>query len=85
MKTRKVLTVNQVFEILVHWNENRNWEEAIYSVMPKRKFIQQSTKPAATDGSTIGLEETEELAEGAGEGSTPEADISEDGDEERKE
>ncbi|KAL5487700.1 TRM10 [Sanghuangporus weigelae] len=45
LKTRKVLTVNQVFEILIHWVESRNWEEAIYSVMPKRKFTQQSGKP----------------------------------------
>jgi tRNA (guanine9-N1)-methyltransferase len=31
--------VNQVFEILVKWVETRNWEEALYSVIPKRKFI----------------------------------------------
>ncbi|KAF8638591.1 hypothetical protein AX17_002132 [Amanita inopinata Kibby_2008] len=38
LPTRKVLTVNQVFEILVKWVETRNWEEALFSVMPKRKF-----------------------------------------------
>ncbi|KAH8118661.1 guanine-1-methyltransferase-domain-containing protein [Phellopilus nigrolimitatus] len=48
MTTRKVLTVNQVFEILVHWTESRNWEEALYSVMPKRKF-QQSHKPQSAN------------------------------------
>jgi len=38
LPTRKVLTVNQVVEILLHWNQSRDWKEALYSVMPKRKF-----------------------------------------------
>ncbi|TNY23768.1 guanine-1-methyltransferase-domain-containing protein [Rhodotorula diobovata] len=42
MQTRKVLTVNQVFEILVGWVEeggrDDTWREALRRVMPERKF-----------------------------------------------
>ncbi|GJN91985.1 hypothetical protein Rhopal_005013-T1 [Rhodotorula paludigena] len=42
MQTRKVLTVNQVFEILVGWVEegerSDGWREALRRVMPERKF-----------------------------------------------
>lgn len=49
-----MLTVNQTFEILVKWLETGSWEEALTSVMPKRKF---GEKPAvAVDEESLELE-----------------------------
>ncbi|KAJ6458636.1 guanine-1-methyltransferase-domain-containing protein [Mycena vitilis] len=42
LRTRKVLTVNQAFEILVHWVDTRDWESAFHTVIPKRKFEESS-------------------------------------------
>ncbi len=36
--------MNQVFEILVKWIETKDWEESLYSVIPKRKFQQGSSE-----------------------------------------
>jgi tRNA (guanine9-N1)-methyltransferase len=37
-----VLTVNQVFEILVKWVETKDWDQSLYSVIPNRKFQQEA-------------------------------------------
>lgn len=33
MPTRKVLTVNQCYDILLQWVETKDWETAFYSVI----------------------------------------------------
>jgi hypothetical protein len=37
MKTRQVLTVNQVFEIISNYCECKDWLKSFVSVLPKRK------------------------------------------------
>lgn len=38
MQARKVLTVNQVFSILIGWTETRDWTAALKRGLPTRKF-----------------------------------------------
>ncbi|CAE6455859.1 unnamed protein product [Rhizoctonia solani] len=61
MPTRKVLTVNQVFDILVYWVTTRNWEEAMQKVMPKRKFNANGKKGRRSQAE-VGDEDGEEPA-----------------------
>ncbi|UMM29199.1 hypothetical protein L5515_011682 [Caenorhabditis briggsae] len=40
MKSRRVLTINQVYEILVHWSVHKDWKAALLSIIPERKNAQ---------------------------------------------
>lgn len=66
MRTRKVLTVNQTFEILLKWVETRDWEQALYSVMPKRKFNTEGRRRGKGATSSKGGDSADEDAEGEG-------------------
>lgn len=64
LKTRKVLTVNQTFEILLKWVETRDWREAFESIIPKRKF-HESGRARRRGGVEYGSEQAEDEDERA--------------------
>ncbi|KAJ1826423.1 tRNA methyltransferase 10, partial [Coemansia sp. RSA 2703] len=59
MSTRKVMTVNQVFEMLVRFVDTGDWKTAFMDVIPQRKF-KEGDKPETEDGDEASEEEKEE-------------------------
>lgn len=57
LKTRRVLTVNQVLDILCHWLSNRDWRGALEAVVPTRKFRDGGTAAGADQGEVVGEDE----------------------------
>jgi tRNA (guanine9-N1)-methyltransferase len=58
--------VNQVFEILVKWVETRSWEEALYSVIPKRKFVDNGNTQKDDNGEGEELDDDEDEVDESG-------------------
>eukprot|EP00051_Salpingoeca_urceolata_P017521 m.239480 g.239480 ORF g.239480 m.239480 type:complete len:477 (+) comp18978_c0_seq5:108-1538(+) len=59
MASRKVLTVNHVFEIMLHFSIHKDWEKAFFSVIPQRKLnageASAGGKPSgSSDGGKVG-------------------------------
>ncbi|XP_078425478.1 tRNA methyltransferase 10 homolog A-like isoform X1 [Cetorhinus maximus] len=49
MDSRKVLTVNHVFEIILAYLEKQNWQEAFFTVLPQRKGAVPACLPVSTE------------------------------------
>lgn len=57
MKSRRVLTINQVYEILVHYSVHKDWKAALLSIIPERKNAQVKEEVKTEDAEQEKLSE----------------------------
>uniref|UniRef100_A0A0A9G621 tRNA (guanine(9)-N(1))-methyltransferase n=1 Tax=Arundo donax TaxID=35708 RepID=A0A0A9G621_ARUDO len=73
MSSSQVLTVNQVFEIMLKFVETRDWKTAFFHVIPQRKRGDAETEG---DGAKVSLDDHDDgAAEGAVNGDLSEEDL----------
>jgi tRNA (guanine9-N1)-methyltransferase len=75
----QVLTVNQVFEIMLKFVETRDWKTAFFHVIPQRKRGEAET---GDDGDKGSLDDNDAAQEGAADGDHSEEDLNKGFDEE---
>lgn len=62
---RKVLTVNQVVEILTAWTETRDWVKALEKALPRRKLKQRGPAAKTKDPLEFGIADDEKHTDAA--------------------
>uniref|UniRef100_A0A0D9VKG4 tRNA (guanine(9)-N(1))-methyltransferase n=1 Tax=Leersia perrieri TaxID=77586 RepID=A0A0D9VKG4_9ORYZ len=62
MSSSQVLTVNQVFEIMLKFVETRDWKTSFFHVIPQRK---RGEAEAGDDGADVSMNDDDDVAEGA--------------------
>ncbi|CAN6253458.1 unnamed protein product [Urochloa humidicola] len=89
MSSSQVLTVNQVFEIMLKFVETRDWKTAFFHVIPQRK---RGEAEAGDDEAKVSLDGDNDAGEGAANGNLSAEDlkmamdeVNDDGDEEELE
>ena len=72
MSITQVLTVNQVFEIMLKFVETRDWKTAFFHVIPQRK---RGEAEAGDDEAKVSLDDNDDAAEGDRNGNLSEENL----------
>ncbi|KAI9490994.1 guanine-1-methyltransferase-domain-containing protein [Zychaea mexicana] len=83
MASRKVLTVNHVYEIMIKWLETRDWEKAFLEVIPGRKL--KDSKLLGDDASKASSDTGDKVEEAENNEGAPKKDEKEMGENAKKE
>jgi len=61
LKTRKVLTINHVYEIMAEVTQGKTWKEAFLKIIPERKGVDVKNKEKSNESIEISTSKSEEV------------------------